>query len=155
MSNAQICFGFVTAFVYFSSSAKADTGDVGFGFGGTYATPSEGRISARGSYGLTDFLSLRADLGLGFSDDLTRGMLSAGGVYAYDVLTWVPEVGVYGGASLANDIIYGRAAALAGVRRYFSRKLSVVLSAGAEYDGAQAGRHEVHGLVDLAVWFVL
>lgn len=133
-------------------SARADAGDLAFGVSGGYATPREGRLLARGSYGISDALALRVDVGAGFADEFTRGLASGGIVYAYDVVSWVPELGVYGGVSFADGTSFGRAAVLAGMRRYINRATSVTLSAGAEYDGAQTGGDHVHALIDLTLW---
>lgn len=135
------------------SFARADAGELAFGAGYNYVTPKEHRVLARASYGLSDFFAARVDLGAGFTPDFTRGLASAGLVYAYDVVSWVPEIGVYGGLSFADGDAYGRAAALAGIRRYFSRTISASLSAGAEYDGAKVGGDYVHAVVDLTLWF--
>ncbi len=131
----------------------ADAGDLGLGLSAGYASPREARFLARGSYGLSDFFAARVDVGAGVTSDFTRGLATAGIVYAYDVLTWVPELGLYGGLSFADGETFGRAQVLAGLRRYLGRTTSLVLSAGAEYDGAQAGGDHVHAIVDLTLWF--
>ncbi len=118
-------------------SLKRTAAMLSFGVGSTYVVPKEEiRVDGRLQYGLSQFLSLRGSAGAGFSEDGTRALLSAGLVYAYDVVTWVPELGVYGGVSLGDGYHHGRVLTLAGVRRYLSRTTSIAVSAGAEYDWA-------------------
>jgi hypothetical protein len=132
-----------------AAPAYASSDAVHAGVGVTYASPDEARVEGRVSFGLTDFLSFRFNAGMAFGD-VTRALVSGGVVYAYDVVTWVPELGVYGGGSLGDNIHHGRVLALAGVRRYFTRTFNVGLSAGAEYDWAF---EKTRALVDVALWF--
>jgi hypothetical protein len=137
--------------------ARADEGDLSFGAGVSYAVTHEARLDGRIDLGLTQFVSARALLGVGLRDSAPgdgvdtrpRGLAALGLVYAYDVLTWVPELGAYGGASFGDGFHHARVLALAGVRRYLSRTASIALSAGAEYDWAF---DHSRALVDLAFW---
>ena len=120
--------------------------------GAGYASPKEARVDARIQYGVSQFLALRGSAGAGIANSGTRALLTGGLVYAYDVVTWVPEIGAYGGVSLGDGYHHGRVQALAGLRRYLSRTTSVALSAGAEYDWALRDGDHWHGLVELALW---
>jgi hypothetical protein len=152
-ASVGIVLGIVLGIALHCGVAKADSGDVSFGIGATYAVPKqEARVDARIQYGLSQSLSLRGQAGAGFSDAGTRALLSAGLVYAYDIVTWVPEIGVYGGVSLGDGYHHARALALAGVRRYVSRTTSIGVSAGVEYDWAPFDQDHVRALIDVTLW---
>ncbi len=141
---------FAAALLISTKSARADSGDVGFGpliglarAGDDAEGFAELRLELRIDYGLTRFLSLRASGGAGLGvaaegipelgKGFARGLTSAGIVVAYDVWTFVPEVFVYGGAGFGS-FSGGRAGALAAIRWYLSRTTSVTVSGGGEYD---------------------
>lgn len=129
------------------ASAAADQGELGFGAVAGYATPEEARLELGVGYGLTDFLALRGRGGAALGEGELRGLGTLELVFAWDVLTWVPELALGVGASLGYELA-PRFSALAALRRYLGLRTSLGLAGGVEWDDVR-----LRGLASLVLWF--
>ncbi len=112
--------------------AAADAGEVFVG-GGVLggAAPLELGAQAVAQLGLSDLLSLRAEVGGGAYDGDAEGRGAAYLVLAWDVLKWVPELWLGGGARLSSEAA-GFGAAGLGVRYFLDMDLVLLVQGGVE-----------------------
>lgn len=111
----------------------ADTGDVALGPMLSGGWPAEGRLGATVRFGVGDWLALDVRLGAAVDEHGVLGVGSAGVIAAWDVLAWVPELRLAGGARVAEAGVDPRVIAELGVRHYLGLELSLLISVGGEW----------------------
>ncbi|MEL6340944.1 MAG: hypothetical protein AAFP04_03640 [Myxococcota bacterium] len=122
----------VAATLGVSSAAHADAGERQLEAIAGYRTRDSADALVGVRVGLSDFISARARGGIRFSEDNIAGRLELSSSYAFDVLTWVPEISV--GAAIDVDDVDVELSGLAsiGARYYVSRDRFIALELGGE-----------------------
>ncbi|MEM6730861.1 MAG: hypothetical protein AAF658_04860 [Myxococcota bacterium] len=127
-----IALGAVAAMLLVSVHARADAGDRNLELSGGYRTDDAADVLGGVRVGLSDFVSARALAGLRFDPDQLAGRLEISAGYAFDVLTWVPELSAGVAVDVDDVDVSLTGLAFVSVRRYVSRDAFLALELGGE-----------------------
>ena len=102
----SFCWVVVLPFFFFLSTARADSGDIGFSLEAVGDSAPATGLNGSFRYGFSDVFSFETGLGARLSgslDHVTAGAIGyLGGVAALDVFSWVPELSLGVGSTLAQ-----------------------------------------------------
>ena len=132
-SHARLWLGLGTALQCFATStASAETGEVGFGVDVAATVPLGVRVTGLADVGFAPWWAVRANVGME-RGERTLGLADAGIVAVWDVVRWVPELYLGAGCSVGGEEIRERILARLGLRTFVGFDQAVTLFVAGEW----------------------